>query len=383
MQKLDHYESTLGNKSRETFVKKINRYLVNIIGHKKRITLSRVKRKILRHVWLVRFLILGSVVLTAYLLLVSAGLVLRNTGASRYLGLVYDFITLPSGKIKVIGNRTNILILGKGGAGHDAPDLTDTIIFASFDQDSSSISLISLPRDIWLPDLRAKLNSVYYWGNQRQVGGGLVLAKSVVEEIVGQPVQYAVIFDFEAFKKVIDTLSGIEVEVENSFADKKYPIAGRENDLCGGDSEYKCRYETLRFTQGKRFMDGETALKFVRSRNAEGDEGTDLAREKRQQKVVAAIKDKVLSREILLRPKKWFELRDVALRYVETDLDNSALAILARRFYQSRDNINSQVFPEDLLENPQKSPKYDNLYVFIAKGGSWSEVQKWIESNLK
>ena len=169
MQKLDHYESTLGNKSRETFVKKINRYLVNIIGHKKRITLSRVKRKILRHVWLVRFLILGSVVLTAYLLLVSAGLVLRNTGASRYLGLVYDFITLPSGKIKVIGNRTNILILGKGGAGHDAPDLTDTIIFASFDQDSSSISLISLPRDIWLPDLRAKLNSVYYWGWQSQL----------------------------------------------------------------------------------------------------------------------------------------------------------------------------------------------------------------------
>ena len=201
MQKLDHYESTLGNKSRETFVKKINRYLVNIIGHKKRITLSRVKRKILRHVWLVRFLILGSVVLTAYLLLVSAGLVLRNTGASRYLGLVYDFITLPSGKIKVIGNRTNILILGKGGASHEAPDLTDTMIVLSISLKNKQVTGISIPRDIWINSMKAKINSAYYYGEKKQSGGGLILARDAVFQVTGLPVHYAVLVDFERLKQ--------------------------------------------------------------------------------------------------------------------------------------------------------------------------------------
>jgi len=142
----------------------------------------------------------------------------------------------------------NILILGKGGQGHEAPDLTDTVIFASLKHNDPTLALVSLSRDIWIPELRAKLNSAYYWGNQKQENGGQILAKSTVEQIVGKPIHYIVVVDFSGFKNIIDTLGGIEVEVERSFIDERYPISGREADDCGGDDpEFLCRFETVSF----------------------------------------------------------------------------------------------------------------------------------------
>lgn len=364
---------------------------------KRRIALSKVKRRILRHIWLVRIGLLIGFLLGVYLIIIVTGAVIRKTGAGFYFDLAKDFIFTPSTKIESLEGRTNILILGKGGGGHEAPDLTDTIIFASITHKNSSVALISLSRDIWIPELRAKLNSAYYWGNQKQKDGGLILAKSEVEKIVGAPVHYGVVVDFSGFKKIIDVLGGIEVDVERSFTDKKYPIPGRENDDCGGnDSEYLCRYETIQFEKGKQIMDGETALKFARSRNAEGDEGTDFARAARQEKVLETIKKKALSRQILLSPKKIINLINVVLESLETDIDPSAAAILARRVLEARDDVYSHVLPESLLENPPKSPRYDNLYIFIPKedpstapskggqaGQAWDEVHKWVECVLE
>src|SRR3990170_3393651 len=349
---------------------------------KRRIFLSRLKRKILKHTQLVRLAIVAGAILTFFGVIYLGAQSLKKTSIPFYLGLARDFIFAPGGKIKTINNRTNILILGKGGQNHEAPDLTDTIIFVSFNHLKSDIKLISLPRDIWIQSLRAKLNSVYYWGNQRKEGGGIILTKAIVEEVVGQPVSYATVLDFSGFKNIIDVVGGIEVNVERGFIDEKYPIPGKESDLCGGDSEYKCRYETLRFVAGRQTMDGNTALKFVRSRNAEGEEGTDLAREVRQQKVISAIKSKVLGREVLLSPRKLIAFKNAIFPAIETDIASPAAAIIARRLLQSRDNVFSYVLPDDLLVNPPKSPKYDNLYVFIPKETDWGKVHEWMECIL-
>src|SRR5690242_8677058 len=61
-------------------------------------------------------------------------------------------------------NRINLLILGVGGGTHEGPDLTDTIIFTSLDPKTKHITLVSLPRDLWIPDLSAKVNSAYTYG---------------------------------------------------------------------------------------------------------------------------------------------------------------------------------------------------------------------------
>ncbi len=351
---------------------------------------SRIKRRLLKHIWIWRLLILVSI--SAVVVLISLLLVkpFKNTGLYYYAHLAKVFLTTPIGQIKSQDNRTNILILGKGGLGHEAPDLTDSMMLVSVNHLDSSLTLVSFPRDIWIPELGSKLNSVYYWGNKKQQDGGLILAKSVIEEISGAHVDYALVADFSAFKKIIDVLDGVNVDVENSFADPRYPIAGKENDLCGGDPEYNCRYETIKFEKGNRFMDGETALKFVRSRYAEGDEGTDLARAARQQKIIEAIKQKTLSRETLLSPKKIFQLKDVILGSIETDMSPEAAAILGRRV-MAKVNPKTHVLSEEFLEVAPRSEKYQNLYVFIPKevdnksqsGRSWNKVHDWFKCILE
>lgn len=407
---------------REQTDSKVLRVTKNRGASRRKVVVSKIKRRLLKHLWLVRIGLLAGILLAIYLFIAATGAIIRRTGADYYFGLAKDFVFTPKEKIESLEGRTNILILGKGGQGHEAPDLTDTIIFTSINHPTSpslpagkaglrgasstpSVTLISLPRDIWVPELRAKLNSVYYWGNQKQPpvrkasqwgssllgaepglegGGGLILGKSEVERIVGAPVHYGVVVDFSDFKRIIDVLGGIEVNVERSFTDRRYPIPGREDDDCGGDDpEFLCRYETIQFGKGKQSMDGETALKFARSRNAEGDEGTDFARAARQEKVLAAIKAKALTKEILFNPKKVISVMKVIQESIETDIDPSASAILARRIFDARDNVYSKVLPENLLENPPKSYRYDFLYVFIPKDGVWDEVHKWVECVLK
>ncbi|MBI2066068.1 LCP family protein [Candidatus Woesebacteria bacterium] len=350
---------------------------------KKARAFQRIKRRLLKHLWLVRIGLIASILLGTFLFIAWTGFVFEKVGVTNYGKVISNFIFAPASKVKSLGGRTNILILGKGGEGHAASELTDTIIFASISHDSPKITLVSLPRDIWIPEIRAKANSAYYWGKQKIEGGGLILAKSTIEEIVGQPVHYGLVVDFSGFTKIIDFMGGIDVDVKRGFIDEKYPIPGKENDECEGDREFRCRYETIRFESGIQKMDGATALKFVRSRNAEGEEGTDIARAKRQQKVLLGIRQKILSPTTLLSPRKLLSIWKVVKSSIESDISADIGAVFVRRVLDAREEINTFVLAEELLENPPVSPRYDNQYVFIPKAGDWSEVHKWISEKLQ
>jgi len=268
----------------------------------------------------------------------------------------------------------NFLILGIAGGNHEGKDLTDTIMFASLNPYQKQLALVSLPRDIWLEKWRAKLNSIYHYK-------GLAETKKTVEEILGQKTDYGIIIDFEVFQKIIDTLGGITVDVERSFDDYKYPIPGKENDLCNGDPFYRCRYEHLHFEAGKQFMDGQTALKFVRSRNARGEEGTDFARAARQQKVILAVKDKILSKEFLLSPKKAIQLFKLVSLNIQTDIPRENYWQLLKSGLKIR-NIKTTAINNNYLINPPISKKYDNQWVLVPKSGNWSEIQEYVKKFL-
>jgi len=349
---------------------------------KTRIYFSRLKRKVLKNTLLVRIALITLISLFIFGLFFLGAKLISGSRVSLALNFAKDLVFSPLSVLEGSSGNTNLLILGKGGKGHEAPDLTDTIVLVSVSHDGGGIKTISIPRDIWIPEIRAKINSAYYWGNQSQEGGGIVLSKSMVEKVTGQPVHYVVVLDFSIFKRVVDALGGIGVNVENGFVDKKYPIAGKENDLCDGDLEYSCRYETVEFASGNQFMDGDTALKFVRSRNSEGDEGTDIAREKRQQLVIRAIIKKALSFDSLLTPRLGKTLDEI-FESVETDLTPEELAVLSRLFLRNKDSIKSYVLPEDLLINPPSLARYDYLYVFVPKDGTWNEIHDWVTGVVK
>jgi len=330
-----------------------------------------------------------GIALVVILLLLSpfviAGAIFSRAEVGGFTETVKSFLFSKDSAIKLEGGRVNFLILGIGGKGHAGGDLTDTMIFASLSLANHSVKLVSIPRDIWVPEIRAKINSAYHWGDlQPGRGGGLPFAKQIVSEVTGQPVDYALAIDFSGFQGIIDTIGGVDVAIDRSFTDTKYPIAGRENDTCGGDITFACRYKTVHFDKGVTHMDGATALEFARSREGDNEENTDFARSARQQKIISAISKKVLSFGTIINPIKDYKILLAVKASVETDLEPTAIGILARAVLGSRNNMSSQVLPVDLLVNPPITPTYDKQYVLIPKtgNGKWEDINKWFSSIL-
>lgn len=319
------------------------------------------------------------------ILVFVASLVQNTIGFRSAYTFVSNFLRPNTTSITSSDGRTNILVMGKSGGSHAGADLTDTMIIVSVSLINPHVVLISIPRDLWIPDLRAKVNSAYYWGNQKTPGGGIDLAKSTVEKVVGVPMNYGVVVDgFSAFKDLVDAIGGVEVNIDRSFTDKLYPIAGKENDLCNGDPTYACRYETVSFNAGPQIMGGDTALKFVRSRHAEGDEGTDQAREARQQKLIEAIKTKLTDPKVYLNPKIDLAVFTIAKSSVQSDMGIAAAATLARKVLDAGGSTNQFLIPDNLLINPPISRTYDQQYVLIPKEGNgrWSGITGWVLSVL-
>ena len=120
-------------------------------------------------------------------------------------------------EIKKFDKNINILLLGIGGEKHDGPDLSDTMIFASIDQSKNKVTLVSLPRDLWIPDLGGKINLAYADGESKRKGGGLTEAKAAAGKILGQPIDYGIRINFAGFVKAVDILGGLAVAVDNAF----------------------------------------------------------------------------------------------------------------------------------------------------------------------
>lgn len=216
-------------------------------------------------------------------------------------------------------DRTNFLLLGMAGGDNPGADLTDSLMFISLNLSTGDTVLISLPRDIWVESLSAKLNTAYHFGEVKQPGGGLTLAKAAVSEITNQPIHYAAILNFSGFARAIDVLGGLEINIPHEFTDKEYPIPGQE-----AAEPVANRYETIHFFAGSQRLDGATALKYVRSRHAEGEEGTDFARAQRQQLVILAFKNQLLSTKILLNPSKLNQLKNLVADVVQSDIPANA-----------------------------------------------------------
>lgn len=349
-----------------------------------------------------------------FVLLIFLAVLFGVVGARfwKYLSIGLQIFTNNKIELKQSQQRVNLLLLGVGGGTHEGPDLTDTIILASIDINTKEAVLISMPRDFWVPELRAKINSAYTTGEEKQKGKGLLLASAVVRRVTGQEIDYALKIDFSGFVKAVDLIGGLDIEVENTFDDYAYPLTGRENDLCGhlemeiaslsaqiasgsADAEeiFSCRYEHLHFDQGETHMDGITALKYVRSRHAEGQEGSDFARSKRQEKVVAAFKDKIFSLNLLFDPVKALNIIEIIKKSIDTNVKEEEYADFIKLAQNLRgvsiksvvlDMGDTQTGRPGLLMNPPLMEEYLNQWVLIpANGnGNYKGIQKYVECEI-
>jgi len=274
--------------------------------------------------------------------------------------------------------RINFLFLGISGPEYQPPDLTDTMIFASYNLNNGKSFLLSFPRDIWSTTLKAKINTAYHYGS-------FPLTREVIKEMTDQPVHYILVLDFNAFKKAVDLLGGVTVEVQASFDDYLFPISGKENDECGGDKEFKCRYEGVHFEAGMEKMSGERALKYIRSRNAVGEEGTDLARSLRQQRFLAAFKNQLLNWRTLLNPQKSLGLIRIFASSVASDLKpEEYLSLVLSLFRFQAQGMKMEVLNGldggGLIYHPQVHSS--GQWVLLPRGGSWQAVHQFVSQSL-
>jgi len=307
----------------------------------------------------------------------------------------------------------NILLLGVGGGTHEGPDLTDTIILAHVDPANKKVTLVSLPRDLWIPSLGAKINAAYTVASQKQAGTGLSYTEGAIGTILGQKVDYGVKIDFSGFVKAVNIIGGLDINVERTFDDYQYPIEGNEDDTCGmspaevasasaevangaepDQNAFPCRYKHIHFNQGDQHMDGETALEYVRSRHAEGPEGSDFARSKRQEKVISAFKSKIFSAGTLLNPVKITGLLGALQGSIETDIKQDKYGMFIGLAEQLKGAKITSIVIDDgdqetgrlgLLTNPPITADTAYQWVLEPRVGAtdYSEIQEYVACQIK
>jgi anionic cell wall polymer biosynthesis LytR-Cps2A-Psr (LCP) family protein len=328
---------------------------------------EKLKKKLAGH----RRLCWSMIGLSSFLFFIFCCLLVFINSLPGKLAMIY--FNQPTTNLANTSGRTNMVVLGLGGEGNQVKDLTDTIIFVSLSHAGGETLMLSLPRDLWLESMKAKINTAYHYG-------GIEMVKSSINEVLGQEVHYVFLVDFDGFKEVVDLLGGLEINIENSFDDYRYPIPGKENDPCEGDPEYQCRYEHLHFDAGWQRLNGEMALKYVRSRNAEGDEGTDFARARRQQNLILAFKNNLLTTKVLFDVKKLQGLWRIAQKSFATDIKLEEYPLWAKLMLQfEREKINNQVLngEQGLLYHPEIH--YSGQWVLLPYDPSWQAVHQFVE----
>jgi polyisoprenyl-teichoic acid--peptidoglycan teichoic acid transferase len=224
-------------------------------------------------------------------------------GNSVFRGSVFDLVQSQPLKEDANG-RSNFLVFGTAeddeGGTHSGANLTDSIMVISVDQDKKDAYLVSLPRDLWISyqetcvvGNQGKLNAAYFCasddGMNEAAGADALRAKA--GEILGLDVQYYVHLNFTAVVQAVDAVGGVELTIES---EDPRGILDRNFDW---KCNYKCYY--VNYKNGEKVtLDGERALALARARNASGGYGLpngNFDREKNQQKVIKALREKAVS----------------------------------------------------------------------------------------
>ena len=262
--------------------------------------------------------------------------------------------------------------------------LTDTMMLASVKPDGN-IAIISIPRDIWIPELELKINSVYLYGDRSEETTGHELFTKILKEITGVTIDKHIVVSLDFIKQVIDTMGGIDVDVQRAFVDEKFPRTDVDIET---ETDEARLYKTISFEQGIQRFDGETALEFIRSRNSKDDiEGTDIGRSMRQQQVVRAIIARAQTTEVITNPTTVGKLYNLWANDLTHNITNPEIIALAKELYNKEITIKSSTIPTEtdedpgLLTNPPVN-KY-GLWVWEPYDTSWQGIKDWVAKEFE
>jgi polyisoprenyl-teichoic acid--peptidoglycan teichoic acid transferase len=297
------------------------------------------------------------------------------------------------------GERFSVLVLGYGGPEHDGPYLTDTILQMVYEPAKKSVTLINVPRDLYVlvpfgggeKGAWTKINQAFSIvmnlydaksldkhynfepnNNNSKTDAAALLAKDTVVRVTGVPVDYWLTVNFDGFVKLIDAIGGVSVNVERPFDDYAYSKNPGVND---GRNH-------LHFDAGVQTMNGLRAINYVRSRYSEQENG-DLSRSKRQMKMIQAVKEQILRPDILLRTPG---VLDALQGNVRTSVAFDEVMTLANYFNSDEGRASGDLIFHnlligmDLLKNDNKPAGF--VFLPAAGQGNYTQIQAFIKDAL-
>jgi LCP family protein required for cell wall assembly len=260
-------------------------------------------------------------------------------------------------------NRINILLLGMRGEGDpNGGLLSDSIMLVSIQKNTGKIALISIPRDLYVTipgaDEKEKINAVHAYGEERKRGGGgIIYGKAIVSDVAGLYIDYAVSVDHRAFQEAVDAIGGIDIYLDKPFVE---------------DKQFTDEI-IINLPAGENHLDGQTALFFVRSRYTTSD----FDRMRRQQLVLVAMKNKVLSIGVLVNPVRVFNLLDILGRNVRTDMGADEIQqMIGFATSADKSDIKTRIFDTTTEGFLYSTYAENGAYILLPRAGDYSQIRE-------
>ncbi len=221
--------------------------------------------------------------------------------------------------------QVNILIDGNSidDTGHSGATLTDSIMIASLDIATKKLSLISIPRDLWVNENGSymKLNAVY-------TVGGMNDLQTQVDDITGLTIHHTVLVNYAAFRDMVDAVGGVDVIITSDDARGIYdPMIG------------------FSIGNGLQHLSGDQALKLARSRNDPTNDGRiayglpngDFDRTLYQRRILEAFMKKASALNTVVNPTTLLTL----IKNVGTNVGSNLSVGQVRRLYDLAQSVST------------------------------------------
>ncbi len=315
--------------------------------------------------------------------------------------------------------RINVLLLGMRGANDPAGGtLADTIMILSVEPKMKKVALISIPRDLFVDNsavgYKTKLNAVYAYGERKGNGQGIKYMEKTISSITGIPIHYAVVINFNGFKKIIDIIGGVKITLDKPFEEsvqfnqpqvcdkttftiptgkyenktvnvyfpgtkkikrkriiKSYPLCTNAHPECNG---------VFKLSAGTHILNSTDALCYARSRETSND----FKRAKRQQEVLQAVKNQLLSAGTLTNFAKLNGILNNLGDNVKTDMQIWEM----KRFYDLYKKMQGYQLYQRVIDSSDNSQtglvygKKDATFgdILLLKGNNYNKIQNLFQN---
>lgn len=324
--------------------------------------------------------------------------VLRNSG-NIFKGNIFGLV--QSQPLKQDSNgRSNILVLGtsEDDPGHAGGDLTDSMMVVSIDQSGKTVSMFSIPRDLYVKygmacpsGYEGKINAYFSCietgttpeAEQTRLSG----TRTFVGEIFGMDIQYAVRVNNTVIQEAVDAVGGVDVKIEGNGP---VPYGVEPGSILDRNFDWRCGYKChlVKYSPGVHHLDGKHALFLSMARGDSaptyGLVDSNFDREKNQQKIIIALKEKAVSSGTLSNISKVTGLMDALGDNLRTTFETSEIRTLMTLGTEIKSENIATIGLFDKDEPVVTTGSYGGASVVMPSAGifTYSQIRQFLATKL-